>query len=78
MLGIRTIHREKNMSHKYTQIEIMSAKIEVLQGRLGQADHVSADKLYEEAIALLDSSDFGHSYDGDPDDIRTEILPYDE
>ena len=66
------------MSHKFSEKEIMSAKIQVLQGRLGQADHVPADKLYKEAIQLLESSTSDHNYDGDPDDIRSEIQPYDE
>ena len=43
------------MSHQYTHAEIDNAKIQVLQFKLGM-NAVPFEKLYEQAIALLDGS----------------------
>ena len=65
------------MSHQFTQKEIDNAKIQVLQFKLGMGK-IPFEELYEQAIAILEGAPLNHSYDGDPDDIRSEIVTYDE
>jgi hypothetical protein len=76
------------MSHKYTDKEIDNAKIQILQAKLG-GNFIKADALYDQAIAdlhdlaiaFLDGSPAGHSYDGDPnaaEDDRPQVQELDD
>ena len=57
------------MSHKYTRQEIDSAKITILQAKLGDK-RMPADELYMQAINVLDGVPANHSYAGDPNEVK--------